>query len=168
MNTILICIILFSYNTVNYIILFCILHTNLSFLFFFYNDIIYRRYGTRCIYTIPGLFINTYVLGILLIVILFFFNGFPLTLKFNLEFFLIQKLYYYNFIYLIYFIFIQIYFIIFFTKHVYTISFNNYCNKVVTDVTVLEFLLIIFNVIILVMLCICLRIFLIIFTKTLI
>ena len=149
MNIILINVFFFTFNTVVYVLLFCILHTTLSCVFFLISDFLYKRYNTRCILNIGGVFNNCSNLSIVIILSVIFFNGIPFTLKFNLEISIFIKLYNYDIVFLILFIFSQIIFIIFFTKIIYSVLFNNVEYSKVSDISSYELFLIIFNLLIL-------------------
>ena len=149
MNIILFNIFFFNFNVVIYIVLFCILHTTLSCIFFLINDFIYKRYNTRCILNIGGLINNCNNFSILLITSVILFNGVPFTLKFNLEFSIFLKLSNFDIILFLIFSITQIVFIIFFTKIIYSIVFNNNSYSKIVDISFNEVLLILINFIVL-------------------
>ena len=66
--------------------LFCITHAILSSLMFYIVDCIYRRFHSRSIFQINGIFIYTPNLAIFIFIMCIFFAGLPGTLKFSVEF----------------------------------------------------------------------------------
>lgn len=144
MNIILSNFFFFSYYSYLFFIYFSILHTLLSFFFFFSVDCIYRRFNTRSIQGVNNL-LNYYPnFAIFLIIGVMMFNGIPLTLKFNLELVFFAKILNYSFLYFFVFIIIQVIAIIFFTKNFFSILFFSTNSKVLVDLTTKE--LCIFNV----------------------
>lgn len=98
MNLIFIGLLWGSYKSIIYVSFFCLTHTLLSTIFFFLIDIIYKRYLSRSIYNITGIFINYPLLSLLVIFACLNYNGFPLSLKFFLEIFFFNLLFELNFI----------------------------------------------------------------------
>ena len=82
-----------SKKSIVYVSLFSLTHTLLSTMFFFIIDIIYKRYYSRSIYNINGLFLNYPTISLLLILSCLNYNGFPLSLKFFLEIFFFLSLF---------------------------------------------------------------------------
>jgi NADH-quinone oxidoreductase subunit M len=141
MNIMLLILLFLTYNSYLFLIYFCILHTLLSFYFFFLVDCIFKRFNTRSIFGINNI-INLFPnLAIFTIVGVLLFNGLPLTLKFNLELVLIQKLLNFNFLYFFIFFFIQIFAIIFITKNFFIIIFSSNSKTQLSDLTSREFFL---------------------------
>jgi NADH:ubiquinone oxidoreductase subunit 4 (subunit M) len=145
MNIILFNFFFFNYSLNIFILYFCILHTSLSGVFFFFNDILYKRYNTRSVYQINGILNNFFFLPILLLVSLLNLNGLPLTLKFNLELFFLIRLFNFDFFFFFFFIIIQYLFILFINKIIFNCIFG-YNNKIIcSDLSFFElFIIIIF------------------------
>jgi len=68
-----------------YVALFSLTHTLLSTIFFFLVDVIYKRYYSRSIYNIIGIFELYPLLSCSIILACLNYNGFPFSLKFFLE-----------------------------------------------------------------------------------
>lgn len=138
MNIILTNFFFFSYYSYLFFIYFSILHTLLSFFFFFTVDCLYKRFNTRSIYSINNV-LNYYPnLGLFLVLGVLLFNGIPLTLKFNLELVFFEKLMCFNFVFFCLFFFTQIFAIIFFTKNFFSILFFTTTSKNTIDLTFKE------------------------------
>lgn len=150
MNIILLSIFFYNYNTIIFYLLFCILHTTLSNVFFTLSDFVYKRYNTRNVYGVGSLFNNNPLLSLTFLLSILLFNGLPLTLKFSMEMSIFLKIVNTDFILFFLFYFIQIIFSIFFTKINYQLLFQNSKNKKTCDISFYEFLIIILNFIILV------------------
>ena len=149
MNFMIINLFFLAYSTCIYILYFCILHTTFSCLFFLVNDFLYKRYNTRCITNIFGLYTNITVLPTLLIICIILFSGLPFTLKFNIEFFLLIRLLNYDcFVYFI-LMFIQFLFIIYFFKLNYSLLFNNTHSTAILDLSIYEIFPLIYNILVL-------------------
>ena len=133
MNIILFMLMFLTKSNYIFIILFSFLHAILSGLFFFIVECIYKRYNSRVLTNISNISNFYPMLSLNIIVSVFLFNGLPLTLKFNLELVFIYKLLTYNFLYFIIFFIIQIYFIVIFTKHFFSILFNHKKLKHTSD-----------------------------------
>jgi len=73
-------------------IFFCITHAFLSALMFYLVDCIYRRFHTRSLIEINGIFNVTPNLGISILFMIIFFAGLPGTLKFTVEFYIFSAL----------------------------------------------------------------------------
>lgn len=93
MNLIYIGLLWGSKKSLIYVSIFSLTHTLLSTMFFFIIDIIYKRYYSRSIYNICGLFINYPTISLLLIFACFNYNGFPCSLKFFVEIFFFYSLF---------------------------------------------------------------------------
>lgn len=146
MNIILLNLFFFSNKIVIYVLLFCVMHTSLSGIFFVLSDLIYKRYNTRCTYSIKGSLDYYFVLSVVLFLSVLLFNGIPFSLKFNLEFILFLKLLNFNFLLLLYFMTIQILFIIFFSKVCYGLIFNSNSKLYnISDLSKFELYIILFN-----------------------
>ena len=143
MNLLTLIVFFSNYYNVNFLFLMCILHTIFSTIFFLINDFIYRRYNTRNIYSISSILNNSPILGYLIIISVLFFNGLPLTLKFNLELVFFLKLYNFNFFIFFFIFFIQIIFLVSFSKINLIILCNNCSFVKVNDLALYEFFLII-------------------------
>lgn len=132
-----------------FIIIFSILHATLSGLFFFVVDCIYKRYNSRNTQSVLNISNYYPLLTLNILLSIFIFNGLPLTIKFYMELIILYKLLTYNTLYFIIFVLIQIYFIIFFTKHFMNILFSFKNNKITSDLTLKEiFIFVIFYFII--------------------
>jgi NADH:ubiquinone oxidoreductase subunit 4 (subunit M) len=141
MNIILVNFFFFSYYSYLFFLYFSILHTLLSFFFFFLVDCIYKRYNNRCILGVNNL-LNFYPnLSFFLIVGVLLFNGIPLTLKFNLELIFFEKLLNFNSVFFLMFILIQIFGIIFFSKIFFSILFFSTVQKNTVDLGMKEILI---------------------------
>jgi len=81
-----------------YVSLFSLTHTLLSTIFFFLVDVIYKRYYSRSIYNVSGIFVNYPLLCLCIIIACLNYNGFPFSLKFFLEIFLFHTLIEINFL----------------------------------------------------------------------
>lgn len=147
MNIILTNFFFMSYHSYLFLIYFSLLHTLLSFYFFFTVDCIYKRFNTRSIASVNNI-LNSYPnLAILIVVGVVLFNGIPLTLKFNLEVIFFSKLLTLNAVYFLLFFSVQILGIIFFTKQFFSILFFSSTTRLVSDLTAKElsiFLLLVF------------------------
>lgn len=153
MNIILFNLIFINYSSINFVLYFCILHTSLSFLFFFLSDLFYKKLNTRCINSLYGLLNKYTFISVLFIISVVLFNGVPFTLKFSLEVSMFLKLLNFSFILFLYFFFIQIYFLLSFNRIVYTILFGINIDdmlKAFEDISIFEFYLFIFNFLILI------------------
>lgn len=151
MNIILLSIFFYNYNTLVFYLLFCVLHTTLSNVFFLLADFVYKRYNTRNIYCVGSLINNNPILSLVIICSVLLFNGMPLTLKFSLELSIFLKIINTDFFLFFFFYFIQIIFSIFFTKLNYCLLFQNIKTKKTGDMSFYEFLIIIFNFMILIL-----------------
>jgi NADH:ubiquinone oxidoreductase subunit 4 (subunit M) len=69
-------------------ILFSITHSLLSVLMFYIVDTIYRRFSSRSVIEVSGIFQLTPNLAISIILMCIFFSGLPGTLKFTCEFYI--------------------------------------------------------------------------------
>lgn len=146
MNIILLNFLFLSISSHVFTIYFCILHTFLSFLFFYLTDCIYRRSGTRSFQSI-GNFINTYpVLSLFLITCLLLFNGIPFTLKFYLEIIFFLKILNLNILFFLIFTLIQIFFIIFFSKLFLLTLFTDKKSLIFFDLKKYEFNIFLFTI----------------------
>lgn len=67
---------------------FCAVHAFLSSLMFYLVDCIYRRYHTRSIFAVSGIFTLFPNLGFLIFLMVVFFGGLPGTVKFVCEFYI--------------------------------------------------------------------------------
>lgn len=140
MNIILINLFFFDYNTIIYYVLFCILHTTLSSIFFFISDLLYKRFGTRCVSNINSIINHTPLFAIILLLNVLLFTGLPMTFKFNLEFVILQKMMLFDFFFFFIFLVLQYVFILLFLKFNLTILFNNInINKKICDLSLYEF-----------------------------
>lgn len=149
MNFLTILIFFNNYLNLNLLFLMCILHTTFSAIFFLINDYIYKRYTTRNIYNIPSILNNTPILGYLIIVCVLLFNGLPMTLKFNLELVFFLKIYNFNFFLFSFFYFIQIIFLLNFSRiNFFVLCNNNFFLKVI-DLNFFEFLIVLILVLLL-------------------
>lgn len=82
-------------------------HVYLTVLLFFLNHCIYKRYNSRQLSTMQGIINSSPKLGIVIITTTFLLIGFPLTIKFFIEFLLFFKLFKFNnFFFLIIIIFV--------------------------------------------------------------
>ena len=78
------------------VLLFIITHTILSSLFFYIVDVIYKNHLTRVSSAVFGVKQLNYVFGVFLLFSVFFYLGFPYTVKFFIEIKLFLILYNYN------------------------------------------------------------------------
>lgn len=82
-------------------------HVYLTVLLFFLNHCIYKRYNSRQLSTMQGIINSSPKLGIIIIITTFLLIGFPLTIKFFIEFLLFFKFFNFNsFFFLIIIIFV--------------------------------------------------------------
>jgi formate hydrogenlyase subunit 3/multisubunit Na+/H+ antiporter MnhD subunit len=88
-----------SFN-LNIIFLFTIVHTLLSSLFFFLVDIIYKRYNSRLVFNIKGLFKNNLNLSTNILFSLLVYNGFPISIKFLVELYFLINLFNTNYFFI--------------------------------------------------------------------
>lgn len=138
MNLLLTNFFFLSYYSYLFLIYFSILHTFLSFYFFFCVDCLNKRFNTRSIISINNL-LNLYPnLALFLIIGVFIFNGIPLTLKFNLELIYFEKILNFNFFYFLLFFIVQVLCIIFFTKNFFSVLFFTTELKLNMDLTIKE------------------------------
>lgn len=129
MNYIILNFSFFSNNSIYIITMFLIFHTCISTLFFFLVDVLYKNYNSRVVNTIKNLNKTSYLLSIYLILCLNFFSGFPFTIKFNLEMFILNKLFMYSFpLFMFTLIFIFL-FNFFFFKHFISMLFGTSLNS---------------------------------------
>ena len=138
MNLIFFILMFLNKTNILFVTSFCVLHAILSGLFFFVVDCVYKRYNARNLQSLNNISNFYPILAINIIISIFIFNGLPLTIKFYLEVIILYKLLTYNMLYFIIFIFIQIYFIIIFTKHFMGILFVYKNNKILTDLSIKE------------------------------
>lgn len=152
MNIILLNVFFVDYNTIVYYLLFCILHTTLSSLFFFINDLIYKKYGTRVLNCVSCIINNSPIFGFLTLMCVLLFSGLPLTFKFNMEVVIFLKIISLDF--LIFFVFFatQYIFIVQFIKLNYSVLFNNLPQKKISDASVTELFIFLFHITILLIL----------------
>ena len=80
-----------------YVALFSLTHALLSTIFFFLVDIIYKRYYSRSVYNIIGVFELYPYISYLIILACLNYNGFPFSLKFFLELFFFNMIIEINF-----------------------------------------------------------------------
>ena len=73
--------------------LFCVSHAAVSTLMFYLVDCISRRYGSRSVYVVSGIFTLFPKLGWLCFFMVVIFGGIPGTLKFICEFYLFSMLF---------------------------------------------------------------------------
>lgn len=133
-----------SFLNTQILIYFIILHTILSFILFFLNDIIYIRFKTRKTNLNLGIMTKTPKLSMLVIITWWFFVSVPLTLKFFFELLFLFKVLSLNYIIIISLIItLQYLSIIFFSKNIIPYLFGN-GTKFSIDITKTELLLIFF------------------------
>lgn len=116
MNYIILSFAFYSFNSINIIILLIIFHSCISGLYFYIVDIIYKNYNTRIINSIFDISKYGYLLPIFIVISTLFFLGFPLTIKFTIELYIINKLFSYNFIIFFIFLVSTLIFNFFYTK----------------------------------------------------
>lgn len=144
MNMILISFLFYSYNTVYFYFIFCMLHTVLSNIFFLLSDFLYKRYGTRSILNINSTFINAPLLSVIILLSIILFNGIPYSLKFFIELSLFLKFFSFDFTIFFIFYLIQIVFGVIFTKLNYSILFQNIKLLHISDITSYEIIVLLF------------------------
>ena len=86
--------------------LFIVTHTILSSLFFYIVDCLYKRYKTRSVNGVYGVFNENFLLGFFILIALFLYLGFPFTIKFFIELKLFLFLFSYNYVLLVGLVFI--------------------------------------------------------------
>jgi len=149
MNIILFNLIFLNYLSTFFIFYFCVLHTSLSFLFFFLSDIFYKKFNTRCINSLYGLNNNYLITSLVFTLSVIFFNGLPMTLKFSLELIMLSKLINLNVLLFIVILTSQLIFLIFFNKIMYCVLFGlnsfYFLKKSKNDISLFELFLIILN-----------------------
>ena len=92
MNIITFLFLFFEQQSFYVVCLFFIFHSTISGFFFLLVDIIYKRTGKRSLTSISGLWKFTPILFYFTLFGLYLLNGFPITPKFNYEFFFLLKL----------------------------------------------------------------------------
>lgn len=128
-------------NNLTLLVLFASFHTFMSIIFFSINDSVYKRFLSRQLSQISGLFSSHPWLSNIVVIFLLFFIGLPLTIKFYIEILLMSKFYFYNkIIFFLFIFFIQYVTVVIIYKNVICILFGvpNYYNKV--DLTKFEFI----------------------------
>lgn len=100
MNIILLNLFLGNNFNLNIIFLFTLIHTLLSSLFFFQVDIIFKRYNSRLVFNIKGLFKNNLNLSLNILFSLLIYNGFPISIKFLIELYFLINLFNNNFFFI--------------------------------------------------------------------
>lgn len=116
MNLIYLGLLFFSKKSLVYVSLFTLTHAILSTIFFFLVDLLYKRFKSRSIYNIFGVFSFYPILTFIIIFSCLSFNAFPLSLKFMLEIFLFSVFFELNFF--------IIFFVLFIINWVGTVSFT--------------------------------------------
>lgn len=121
------------------LIYFCFFHTAISGLFFYINDSIYKRFGTRHISSISGLISTNPTLASLVILSVFLFIGLPFTIKFYIELQILYKLIFSNKLFSYIFIFVVQYLsILFFFKHLVSMTLGPIAVVTRPDLTIKE------------------------------
>lgn len=127
-----------SYNNLNILVYFIILHTLTSILLFLLNDSIYIRYKTRRTKLHLGLYYTSPKLNTVLLLIWVFFISLPLSSKFIFEVVILMKFMSLpNIIIISILVCLQLFTLIFVTINVITYSFGN-ANKPTYDLTKIE------------------------------
>ena len=125
MNLILLLMLVSNYNSIKFTFFFILAHTLLSSIFFYIVDVIYKRYGTRSVYSINGLINNTPYLSFLIIFSCILFSGLPFTLKFIVEIYLFTQIVSINSLFTFLLILVSNWIaIVSFTKHWYSLLFG--------------------------------------------
>ena len=93
MNLILLLLLLGSTYALKMCGFFIIAHTLLSSLFFYIVDVVYKRIGSRSIYSISGVLNTAPMLGYAIFIACILFAGIPFTLKFVVEVYLYTQLF---------------------------------------------------------------------------
>jgi len=106
MNLIYLGLLFFSKKSLVYVSLFTLTHAILSTIFFFLVDLLYKRFKSRSIYNIFGVFSFYPILTFIIIFSCLSFNAFPLSLKFMLEIFLFSVFFELNFFIIFFVLFI--------------------------------------------------------------
>ena len=113
----LLLLILSNGSDLYYVYMFILIHTLLSTFFFYFVDIIYKKYRSRTTNQVYGLFNSSPLLGLILWVSLLLFAAFPFTFKFFLEIrFLVLSLELGSLVFILFLFFITFYANFFFFK----------------------------------------------------
>jgi len=96
MNMILLFVFLGYKSSVIAVGSFILIHTILSSLFFYITDIIYRKFRSRTVNNICGIFNINYILGLLIFISVLLFSAFPYSFKFFIELKFYSLLYTFN------------------------------------------------------------------------
>ena len=127
------------------LVYFCFFHTLISGLFFYINDMIYKRFGTRHINNVSGLINTQPLLASILVTSLFLFIGLPFTIKFYIEIQLLYRILSINLFFGYIFIFmVQYASIVFFFKNTIVMVFGPIQNNKKLDVSKKELSVVIF------------------------
>lgn len=110
---------------------FMYLHTSLSGCLFFFSELIYSRKGSRQLNLSNGILTNKPMLSLMYYLLILLFIGIPFTLKFFVEIIMIFKIISYDFfIFINFFIFIQLLTVLFFFKNTIVFLFlSDFDNK---------------------------------------
>ena len=141
----------FCFGDTNLIIcglVFCLTHAFLSSLMFFLVDCIYKRFHSRNVIEVCGLWVVTPNLALSVILMCVFFSGLPGTLKFIVEFILFIGIIDYSFLFCLLFLFVANYLgLVGFTKNWFNAIFGvkKHFNILKLDLTVKEIYIIFFS-----------------------
>lgn len=121
---------------------FCFFHTAISGIFFLINDFIYKRYGSRQINNVSGLFSSEPFLATILFISLLIFLGFPLTIKFYIELqFLLKIMSFIKWHGILFIFFVQYISMVFFFKNTIMFLFGPILKKNTIDLSSKELIL---------------------------
>lgn len=96
MNLMLLNLFFFSMQVPALILYFLLFHTVASCVFFFLVDVFYRSYNTRIVNAISFIQGSGSWLSFFIFLFLFLFIGFPLSIKFVLEFVILSRFFFFN------------------------------------------------------------------------
>jgi NADH-quinone oxidoreductase subunit M len=153
MNMIFLIIIFGGRNNLQLCIAFSFMHGILSSYMFFIVDCVYRKTNTRSIYELSGLVHVAPNLSIFIFIMVILYSGFPLTLKFYCEVYLITTLFYMNQIVMVLlFVIISIVSILSFSITWFGVIFGTPKKHLVgiSDLTSKEILILVLNIFLLV------------------